>query len=212
MSTATVETNELITVEGLLKLVEQLPRNEQLRLVQLIERRQPDPNKPPLDKPLYCEQPMPDRTREWEWIKEHKHEYAGQWVALDGDRLIAASSIEQAVWDAVKADSAPLPLVHRLSSREAMAQWEELKREQPAQLPREQRPQPEPMQDRTREWQWIKEHKHEYAGQWVALDGDRLVAASPIQQEVWDAVKTDHAKLPLVHRIPAPDDLPYIGI
>lgn len=70
----------------------------------------------------------------------------------------------------------------------------------------------EPMPDDTRERQWIKEHKHEYAGQWVALDGDRLIAASPIQQEVWDAVSADGSTLPLVHRIPSPDDLPYIGI
>lgn len=70
----------------------------------------------------------------------------------------------------------------------------------------------EPMPDDIRERQWIKEHKHEYAGQWVALDGDRLIAASPIQQEVWDAVSADGATLPLVHRISSPDDLPYIGI
>ena len=70
----------------------------------------------------------------------------------------------------------------------------------------------EPMTDRTREFNWIEEHKHEYAVQWVALDGDRLVAASTIQHEVWDAVKTDDATLPLVHRISSPDDLPYIGI
>ena len=70
----------------------------------------------------------------------------------------------------------------------------------------------EPMPDDTREMNWIEEHKHEYAGQWVALDGDRLIAASSIQQEVWDAVKADPATLPLVHRISSPDDLPYIGI
>jgi len=39
-----------------------------------------------------------------------------------------------------------------------------------------------------------------------------LIAASPIQQEVWDAIEGDNAKLPLVHRIPSPNDLPYIGI
>lgn len=202
MSTATVETNEAITVESLLNQIKQLPRSEQLRLVQLLERGQLDPSN-------LSREPMKDRTREWQWIKEHKQEYAGQWVALEGDRLIAASLIEQEVWDAVKADCASLPLVHRLSSRAAMVQWEELKhRETPLNC----RQTTEPMKDRTREWQWIKEHKHEYAGQWVALDGDRLIAASPIQQEVWNVVKADSAPLPLVHRIPAPDDLPFIGI
>ena len=68
------------------------------------------------------------------------------------------------------------------------------------------------MPDRMRENQWVKDHKHEYAGQWVALDGDRLVTASPIQQEVWDTVSTDGSTLPLVLRIPSPDDLPFIGV
>lgn len=31
-----------------------------------------------------------DRTREDEWLRHHKHEYVGQWVALDGDSLLAA--------------------------------------------------------------------------------------------------------------------------
>ena len=70
----------------------------------------------------------------------------------------------------------------------------------------------EPMPDRTREWNWIEEHKHEYAGQWVALDGDRLVAASPVRLEISTAIKADGAKRPLIHRIPSPDDLPYVGI
>jgi hypothetical protein len=33
--------------------------------------------------------PYIDRSREMAWIAEHEDEYAGQWVALDGDRLIA---------------------------------------------------------------------------------------------------------------------------
>ena len=70
----------------------------------------------------------------------------------------------------------------------------------------------EPMTDRTREMKWIEEHKHDYPGHWVALDGDRLIAASPIRAEISIAVKADGAKLPLIHRIPSPDDLPYIGI
>lgn len=46
------------------------------------------PAKPQQPKhPLRVE--MPDSTREMQWIKEHKKKYAGQWVALDGDRLLS---------------------------------------------------------------------------------------------------------------------------
>ncbi|HMZ20005.1 MAG TPA: hypothetical protein PLD20_18855, partial [Blastocatellia bacterium] len=69
-----------------------------------------------------------------------------------------------------------------------------------------------PMPDRTREKEWIEKHRQEYAGQWVALDGDQLIAASPRRQEINAAVKTESGEPPLVLRIPSPDDLPYVGI
>jgi hypothetical protein len=59
---------------------------------------------------------------------------------------------------------------------------------------------------------WIEERKHGYAGQWVALDDDRLIAASPIHAKISVAVKVDGANPPLVHRVLSPEDLPYIGI
>jgi hypothetical protein len=40
--------------------------------------------------------------------------------------------------------------------------------------------------------------------------GDRLVAASSVQQEVFDMLKTADAKRPLIHRISSPNDLPCI--
>ncbi|HEX5085894.1 MAG TPA: DUF5678 domain-containing protein [Blastocatellia bacterium] len=110
-----------LTAENILTLIEELPLTERIRLNQLLARRQTLQDaelamaRPPLDKRVPCE-PMKDRAREMAWIEEHKHEYAGQWVALDGDRLIAASPIQQKVWDAVKAYSADLPLVHRIPS------------------------------------------------------------------------------------------------
>ena len=35
--------------------------------------------------------PSRDRRRERHWIKENRAEYAGQWIVVDGDRLIAAN-------------------------------------------------------------------------------------------------------------------------
>lgn len=106
-----------MTAETILTLIEQLPSTERIRLRQLLARRQAESAeaKPPLDKRVPCE-PMKDRAREMKWIEEHKHEYAGQWVALDGDRLIASSPIRAEISAAVKADGAKLPLIHRIAS------------------------------------------------------------------------------------------------
>jgi hypothetical protein len=106
-----------LTAESILRLIEQLPSAERIRLNRLLARRQAESAnaKPPLDRSVPCE-PMRDRTREMKWIEEHKHEYAGQWVALDGDRLIAASPIRAEISAAIKVDGAQLPLIHRIAS------------------------------------------------------------------------------------------------
>ena len=104
-----------ITVENILQQVIQLPRTEQRRLAHLIEAQQAQPTKPPLDKRVLCE-PMPDRTGEWEWIAQHEHEYARQWVALEGDRLIAASLNRMEISAALQTAGAKRPLIHRIPS------------------------------------------------------------------------------------------------
>ncbi|MEP7338793.1 MAG: DUF5678 domain-containing protein [Acidobacteriota bacterium] len=106
-----------LTAENVLTLIEQLPSTERARLDQLLtqQQRQPNKTKPPLDKRVPCE-PMPDRTREKEWVKAHRQAYAGQWVALDGDRLVAASPNRMEISTAVKADGGKLPLILRIPS------------------------------------------------------------------------------------------------
>lgn len=34
-------------------------------------------------------QPAKDRTCEYEWLRQHRDEYANQWVALNGDCLVS---------------------------------------------------------------------------------------------------------------------------
>jgi hypothetical protein len=106
-----------LTAESVLKMIEQLPLTERIRFNQLLAWKQAEfaKAKPPLDKRAPCET-MKDRTRELKWIEEHKHEYVGQWVALDGDRLIVASPIRAEISAAIKADGAKLPLIHRITS------------------------------------------------------------------------------------------------
>jgi hypothetical protein len=46
--------------------------------------------------------PAPPSDQERAWLRQHAHEYPGQWVALLGDQLIAANADLSKVLEAVK--------------------------------------------------------------------------------------------------------------
>lgn len=102
-----------ITVENLLQQIVQLPSAERDRLRQLLDE-QPEPPLRPKPQWRRATTPMPDSTREVQWIAEHWREYPGEWVALDGDRLIAHSKNHEEVWALADADGAYLPLIDRM--------------------------------------------------------------------------------------------------
>jgi hypothetical protein len=62
-----------------------------------------------------------------------------------------------------------------------------------------------------REMRWLDEHRVEYAGQWVALDGDRLIAAGKKAQDVFAAADGSGVELPLVVRVDETEALPFGG-
>jgi hypothetical protein len=62
-----------------------------------------------------------------------------------------------------------------------------------------------------REHRWIDEHGSEYAGQWVALDGDRLIAHGPDGREVYRQADEAGVKYPFVVHLPPADALPFGG-
>ena len=64
---------------------------------------------------------------------------------------------------------------------------------------------------RAQEYEWIREHTHEYPGQWVALDGDRLYAHGSSAREVFEEAKRAGATLPYMVRIDSPDEVPFTG-
>jgi hypothetical protein len=65
--------------------------------------------------------------------------------------------------------------------------------------------------DCTRELQWLAEHRREYAGQWVALDRDRLLAHGANAREVYEAAHQTGSSLPLVVLVEAPDQPAFGG-
>ena len=102
-----------ITVEDILTQIAKLSPTEQIRLRHLLEQQQQEPqqpSKPPQDRrvpPI----PVPDGRREVQWLATHAREYSGQWVALDGDRLLAHGPHHHEVWAAAEASGVYLPLV-----------------------------------------------------------------------------------------------------
>jgi hypothetical protein len=102
------------TVESILKQIAGLPPGEQERLRALLLSGGDDslaarPHGLPvrLANPI----PEPDLLGAMEWIGLNYDQYRGQWVALDGSRLIYCSADHSEVVEAAKSDGAYLPLI-----------------------------------------------------------------------------------------------------
>jgi hypothetical protein len=59
-------------------------------------------------------------------------------------------------------------------------------------------------------FKWINEHGRQYPGQWLALDGDRLLAHGADLSEVAVAARSKGVQFPLLHLVEPPRDHPYI--
>jgi hypothetical protein len=96
--------------EAILNRVRQLPREKQEELLRIADG---------LTEAERPSKPYNPRTKEIRWISEHKHDYAGLWVSLDGDRLIAADPDGLTVYEAAKAEGIETPFVHRMATDDA---------------------------------------------------------------------------------------------
>jgi hypothetical protein len=102
-----------ITVTDILTQIATLPQTEQIKLRHLLAQQQhefPQPLQRSRDRrvpPI----PVPDSRREMQWLAAHAREYVGQWVALDGDRLLAHGPHHHEVWATAEASGVYLPLV-----------------------------------------------------------------------------------------------------
>jgi hypothetical protein len=64
---------------------------------------------------------------------------------------------------------------------------------------------------RDREFSWLQQNKEAFAGQWVALDGDTLIAQGSDGCEVTQRAWQQGVKEPFVARIPDEPELPFGG-
>ncbi|MGH9834395.1 MAG: DUF5678 domain-containing protein [Blastocatellia bacterium] len=62
-----------------------------------------------------------------------------------------------------------------------------------------------------REYEWLRQHRHEYPGQYVVLEGDKLFAHGPDGRKALAEARQAGTKHPVVVRIEAEDELPFGG-
>jgi Family of unknown function (DUF5678) len=142
-----------------------------------------------------------DLSAERQWLKEHCDEYVGQWVALKGDHLISHGKDHLAVYQAAKAAGHPDALLELVGAN-GEAQRPEVSPPSARTSARA-----ASLRDFTADRQWLADHRDEYAGQWVALEGGRLIShganAKEVHQAAQDAGHSD-ALLVLVEPSDAP--------
>jgi hypothetical protein len=106
------------TLENILQLVKQLPRPEVARLREILSETLHE-TVPPRDRQVEPIIPQADFSLSVKWLAEHETEYAGQWVALDGDRLIAHGQDVKEVYAAAAASAVKYPMVTQVEDPNA---------------------------------------------------------------------------------------------
>ena len=64
---------------------------------------------------------------------------------------------------------------------------------------------------RDREMRWLAENRNEYVGQWVVVEGDRLIASGPDSREVFQAAKQAGIQIPFLVHVEPENQLPFGG-
>ena len=102
------------SVDQIIKSIEQLPSAEQEKIRRWLE------DKGATNGEGHGSQAHANRSaKSLRWLHENRDKYSGQWVALDGERLIASGSTAKEVYSKAKAEGVGIPFVELVTEREA---------------------------------------------------------------------------------------------
>ncbi len=90
-----------VTFEQVLEAVKSLPPEERQRLRKWLAE----------EGRSQTSQPVVRREREMRWLSQHEAQYAGQWVALDGDRLLSHGTDARKVFAEARAAGVGVPFM-----------------------------------------------------------------------------------------------------
>lgn len=100
------------TFEQVIEVIRQLPLNEREKVKSWLE------NESTAEKPNDFEDRQARFQRSMKWIQENREKYDGQWVALDGEILLAHGADGKKVHAEAQAKGVKTPLMHRVSIKE----------------------------------------------------------------------------------------------
>ena len=102
------------TFEQAIEVIRQLPPTEREKVKDWLEHESGNEAAKPND----FEERQARFQRSMRWIQENREKFDGQWVALDGDTLLAHGTDGKAVHAAAQAKGVKTPLMHRVSIKE----------------------------------------------------------------------------------------------
>lgn len=102
-----------LSVGQIIKSIEQLPAVEQERIRRWLEEKGAT-NGEGQSSQAHAN----GSAKSLRWLHENREKYAGQWVALDGDRLIANGSTAKEVYSKAKAGGFEIPFVELVTDQE----------------------------------------------------------------------------------------------
>lgn len=90
-----------------------LPEDRQAEVLRFIERVEAESREAPRTQGESCR-----LKASMLWISEHRTEFAGRWVSLDGDRLVASGDDAKTVFDAAREAGVAVPFLEQVESED----------------------------------------------------------------------------------------------
>lgn len=103
-----------VELESIKQRIATLPAPEKAQLAAFLTKQLQHPEPPPLSEGADCDDEI--RRRRLTWIKSHREEYAGQYVALDDDALVGAGRTIREAHQQAKAAGVERPFLARITS------------------------------------------------------------------------------------------------
>lgn len=100
-----------ITFEQILTGIQSLPPENVETLREILNAPDAEQRRIEASRALANAASLRDFSKEREWLKEHRHEYVGQWIALKGDQLIIHGKDGRAVIAAAREAGHPDALI-----------------------------------------------------------------------------------------------------